>query len=97
MYNELKNKGMEFPAPELESVVPIYTPQRVSVDCGAQFLRFSSLLLCGAATFDDNYYSVEVEEEAVEKTRRRCAMRLCFLSVKLSSEFADYHHRGCDD
>lgn len=30
-YQELKNKGIEFPAPELESVVPIYTPQRVSV------------------------------------------------------------------
>ena len=30
-YQELKNKGIEFPAPEIESVVPIYTPQRVSV------------------------------------------------------------------
>lgn len=29
-YQELKNKGIEFPAPEIESVVPIYTPQRVS-------------------------------------------------------------------
>lgn len=30
VYQEMKTKGMEFPAPEIESVVPIYTPQRVS-------------------------------------------------------------------
>lgn len=30
-YQELRNKGIVFPAPEIESVVPIYTPQRVSV------------------------------------------------------------------
>ncbi|CAO1371553.1 unnamed protein product [Diamesa serratosioi] len=28
VYQELKNKGIEFPAPDLDSIVPIYTPQK---------------------------------------------------------------------
>ena len=31
VYQELKNKGIDFPATNLESMAPIYTPQRVSV------------------------------------------------------------------
>lgn len=30
VYSELKNKGIEFPAADPESMAPIYTPQRVS-------------------------------------------------------------------
>jgi len=30
MYMELKNKGIEFPANDLDAMAPIYTPQRVS-------------------------------------------------------------------
>lgn len=30
VYQELKNKGIEFPATDLDSLAPIYTPQRVS-------------------------------------------------------------------
>jgi hypothetical protein len=29
VYQELKNKGIEFPAPDPENTVPIYTPQKV--------------------------------------------------------------------
>lgn len=42
-YQELKNKGIEFPAPELESVVPIYTPQRVSAIVTKETLLFLSV------------------------------------------------------
>lgn len=31
MYTELKNKGIEFPQPDAESMAPIYTPQRVKI------------------------------------------------------------------
>lgn len=31
VYSELKNKGIEFPVADAESLAPIYTPQRVSV------------------------------------------------------------------
>ena len=31
VYQELKNKGIEFPAPDLDSIVPIYTPQKVII------------------------------------------------------------------
>jgi hypothetical protein len=30
VYNELKGKGIEFPAADLDALAPIYTPQRVS-------------------------------------------------------------------
>ncbi len=31
VYQELKNKGIEFPVTDLETMAPIYTPQRVSI------------------------------------------------------------------
>lgn len=39
VYEELRSKGIEFPPTDLDSLAPIYTPQRVSLRLLAHFIR----------------------------------------------------------